>query len=253
VAAAATPGHAQPLEIAAPPLPLTVAEEGTALFGVGVKGTAPFEYLWFFNGQPLAGATADSLTLAQVQLSQAGDYSVRVRAGAEEAVSAAARLTVLPLPAIAGQPQDVRVPVGGTVVLRVIAQGTGAVSYQWQFDGRDLAGEVRDTLSLANAQPGQSGGYRVVVTDTVGTRASRTAQVTVGEGPVFLSIEVQAAGVLLSWAESPTAWTLEEAADLAAPQSWAPSSAAPVSNAGRWQALLPLSSPTHRYFRLRSP
>ena len=69
------------------PLPLrcpqiTVVTEGrdTAV-GVLVKGTAPFSYVWYKNNVPLNGFDSASLSLRNIQLSQAGVYSVIVANG----------------------------------------------------------------------------------------------------------------------------------------------------------------------------
>jgi hypothetical protein len=49
------------------------------VFNVGVTGTPPFTYQWFFNGTNLLdGATSATLTLTNVAATQAGTYSVSV-------------------------------------------------------------------------------------------------------------------------------------------------------------------------------
>ena len=53
-------------------------------------------YQWRFNSRPIPGATAASLTLSNVQLEQAGDYSVEVRNQFGTVVTPDARLTVVP-------------------------------------------------------------------------------------------------------------------------------------------------------------
>jgi len=51
---------------------------GAALFSVTVIGTTPLAYQWNFNGTNIDGATNSSLTLASVQLTNAGNYAVLV-------------------------------------------------------------------------------------------------------------------------------------------------------------------------------
>lgn len=48
------------------------------LLEVGASGSLPLAYQWFFNGQSIEAATSDRLFLANVQATQAGNYSVRV-------------------------------------------------------------------------------------------------------------------------------------------------------------------------------
>jgi hypothetical protein len=61
---------------------------------VGVEGTPPLAYQWRFDGAPISGATAATLTLPNVQLSQAGAYSVVITNAAGLAASAKAILSV---------------------------------------------------------------------------------------------------------------------------------------------------------------
>jgi hypothetical protein len=69
---------------------------------------------------------------------------------------------------------------------------------------------------------------------------------------IALAIESQSTQVRISWPDSNQSWKLEEAEALDSPSTWLPSSVAPVLEAGRWQAVVPLSS-TNKYFRLRRP
>ncbi|GAB4025400.1 hypothetical protein GCM10028773_50800 [Spirosoma koreense] len=56
----------------------TVAVGATVTASVSVSGTAPFSYQWYHNSlaNAVAGQTSATLTLSNVQLSQAGNYSV---------------------------------------------------------------------------------------------------------------------------------------------------------------------------------
>ena len=67
---------------------------GSASFSVAVGGTPPLSYQWSFGGSALDGATNASLTLTNVQLSQAGDYSVVITNVAGTASSSNATLSV---------------------------------------------------------------------------------------------------------------------------------------------------------------
>jgi endonuclease/exonuclease/phosphatase family metal-dependent hydrolase len=67
----------------------------TATFSVAATGTPPLNYQWFFSGTNIAGATANPFTLANVQLTNAGNYSVVITNIAGSVTSSAASLTVL--------------------------------------------------------------------------------------------------------------------------------------------------------------
>ncbi|HQL79366.1 MAG TPA: immunoglobulin domain-containing protein, partial [Verrucomicrobiota bacterium] len=106
-----------PPTITTEPLSQTVTQGTSATFTVAASGTTPFTYQWRFNGDNLSGATASSYTRANVQLSDAGSYSVVVANSAGSATSANAVLTVTvpPVPpAITTQPQGQAVVLGET-------------------------------------------------------------------------------------------------------------------------------------------
>src|SRR5206468_1310107 len=78
----------------------TVVVGSNATFSVTAGGTPPLAYQWNFNGTNIAGATNASLTLANVQMANAGNYSVSVSNSVDEVVSSNALLTVVFAPAI---------------------------------------------------------------------------------------------------------------------------------------------------------
>ena len=88
------PRHAP--NILSPPSAQTAAAGGTVTFRVSAAGVGRLGYQWRFNSRPIPGATAASLTLSNVQLEQAGDYSVEVRNQFGTVVTPDARLTVVP-------------------------------------------------------------------------------------------------------------------------------------------------------------
>jgi hypothetical protein len=69
---------AEPPFIVSQPEDQMVTENHTAVLSVVAGGTPDLHYQWRFNGTNIAGATAASLTLTNVHLSNAGLYSVRV-------------------------------------------------------------------------------------------------------------------------------------------------------------------------------
>jgi len=50
----------------------------SAAFSVAANGTAPFSYQWQYNSTAIAGATGATLTIDNVQSSDAGTYAVVV-------------------------------------------------------------------------------------------------------------------------------------------------------------------------------
>jgi hypothetical protein len=165
--------------VSAGPQNQTAVEESSAAFTATILGVQPMFFQWLFNGQALAGATNQTLTLTNLGFSQAGNYALFAMNRGGSVVSDAASLTVLPLPVITSQPVSTNVLVGAPATFRVTATGSGALSYQWQFNWANLPGATNSTLTLTNLQLGQSGEYRVLITDTIGTRTSREASLGV--------------------------------------------------------------------------
>jgi pectate lyase len=69
---------------------------GTAVFNAVAAGTSPITYQWNRNGTPIAGATSSTLTLTNVQSTNAGSYTLTASNSVGGATSSAATLTVTP-------------------------------------------------------------------------------------------------------------------------------------------------------------
>ena len=96
-------------------------------------------------------------------------------------------------PAILLQPQSQSVTngVSVSVTFTASASGTAPLTYQWQFNGTDLTGATGPTLILNNVSPASGGGYRLRVTNSVGSVFSATATLTVLSAPVISDIPDQ--------------------------------------------------------------
>ncbi len=188
-----------PLTITSWPSNETVVRGGTVNFQVSAQGAPPPSYQWFYDGAPIAGATANVLTLANAQPGQAGSYSVLV-ANLSGSASGVASLTVVnpppgtTLPVITAQPADQTVVAGALVSVtgtnevitpatnvsfQVTAAADSPLTYQWLFDGALLSGATSNALTITNVQLGQVGNYEVVVSDQVGSVISSVATLSV--------------------------------------------------------------------------
>jgi hypothetical protein len=161
------------------PEPQAACAGGVATFSVTANGTAPLEYQWRRDGQPIAGATERSLTVDPVVSSAAGDYDVLVSNPCGATASGAARLTVDAGPIITGQPQSQSVCEGDAVTFTVTAEGTDPLVYQWRKDGEPIDEATGPTFAIAAARLADAGDYEAAVLNACGTVTSETAVLTV--------------------------------------------------------------------------
>ncbi|MDI1248116.1 MAG: alpha-amylase family glycosyl hydrolase [Lacunisphaera sp.] len=84
------------------------------------------------------------------------------------------------VPVITAAPTPVDARVDQPVTLRVTAEGTGPLEYQWLRNGEEVAGATAATLTFP-AAPATAGSYRVLVRNLAGTTIS--AECTVALAP----------------------------------------------------------------------
>lgn len=96
---------------------------------------------------------------------------------------ASVTMTNLP-PGITTQPVNPGTLNQGTsLTLFVAATGTLPLSYQWLFNGTNLAGQTATNLFFASLQTSNSGTYSVLVTNTLGSITSSVVSLTVAAKP----------------------------------------------------------------------
>ena len=78
-------------------------------------------------------------------------------------------------PAITAQPQNEAANESGFALFTVVASGSPAPGYQWQFNGTNLPGATGSTLWLTNLTTNQAGNYSVAVTNLAGATNSSAA------------------------------------------------------------------------------
>ena len=165
--------------ITASPLDRIAPTNGNASFSVSVCGTPPFTYQWLFTNSPLPGATNATLTLFNLTLGDAGPYRVVVSNNGGAITSAVATLVVQLPPTISTQPQPVTAVRDLSASFSVMAGGTPPLTYQWRFNGNNLAGATNTTLLLPGLLTNQAGLYSVLVQNTAGSTLSAAAQLTI--------------------------------------------------------------------------
>ncbi|MCC7406027.1 MAG: immunoglobulin domain-containing protein [Bdellovibrionales bacterium] len=92
------------------------------------------------------------------------------------------------------QPEGDVVIHDGTIVLAARAFGNPAVSYQWQKDGVNIPGATLRSYYKFNSRVGDSGSYRVIATNDMGSVASQAVAVIVSAPLTAPTIQVQPVG-----------------------------------------------------------
>ncbi len=160
-----------------------VTPGGTATFTVTAGGSEPLSYQWFYNtNTPVANANDSTLTITNVQLTNAGTYSVTVSnlAGGIASSNAVLAINTNPVaPVFVSQPASQVVLAGGTASFTALAAGTAPISYQWSKDSTPIPGATSSTLTLTNVQSADEGSYTVTASNSVSTATSSAAVLTV--------------------------------------------------------------------------
>jgi Ig-like domain-containing protein/beta-propeller repeat-containing protein len=110
----------------------TVAVGANTTLSVTPNGTPPFSYQWRLNGTNLVGQTGASLTLTNLALSQAGNYSVVVSNPAGTNISSTITLTL------------------DTLNLYPVLTIGGPVGSHYRIDYADALGDTNNWIALTN-------------------------------------------------------------------------------------------------------
>ncbi len=149
-------------------------------------GAPPLSYQWQANGTNLDGAVGPTLTLPDVQFSDAGLYSVVVNnaLGVSTGEVATVEVDLPPVPpAITRDPESQTVVAGTNVLFSVEVTGHPLPTFQWQFSGTNLAGATRSNYAVPYVLPAHAGPYRVIASNSSGAATSAVATLTVDLPP----------------------------------------------------------------------
>jgi hypothetical protein len=138
--------------------------------------------------------------------------------------------------------------------LRVLAEGSPTLSYQWHFNGAPIAGATLPQLRFASVQASNAGSYTVTVTNEFGSVTSTAATLTVT--PPSLALDI-APAVIISWpvvAEGVdiAQWILDRGASVDGPWNPATPVVRTIAN-DRVHFAVPVERADNVLFRLRRP
>jgi hypothetical protein len=237
-----------PPVITAQPTNQTVIVGQAATLSVGATGAQPLNYQWFFGSNSIVGQTNSALVLNDVQLTNAGIYSVTVTNSYGSTISSNAILTALAPATIITQPTNRTVYVGGTASFGVAASGTLPLGYQWNFNQTNIANATNTMLVLTNVQLNQAGIYTVLVTNRVNSILSSNAVLAVNLPP---ALGASAAGntLYIFWPASAPGFELETAPSLS-PPNWVTVSNPPIQIGDEYLQSIPMTG-TNQFYRLQ--
>ena len=177
------------------PLSQTVPVGTTnATFSVVGAGSSTLSYQWRFNGADINGASGTNYNIAIVSTNNAGNYTVVITNSYGSVTSSVAVLVVEYPPYITAQPASQTVNFSETVLFSVQAAGLPAPSFQWSFNGTNIASATNSTFTLQQAKQKDLGLYSVFVSNLIGTATSDSAVLSMHP---FLSSPF--AGVIAVW------------------------------------------------------
>jgi len=121
-----------------------------------------------------------ALTLNNVGVANAGNYTVVIANAYGSVTSAPASLIVYVPTVIQTQPASQTVPAGTSPVLSVTATGTLPLDYSWYLAGTNLVQtSTNNTLRLSDVAMNEAGSYTVVITNSFLSVTSQVATLTV--------------------------------------------------------------------------
>jgi hypothetical protein len=148
------------------------------LLSVAALSSVPVEYQWRKNGLDIDGATASSLSLANIGAGDAASYDVVVTNAAGSVTSSAALLTVNLPPAITTQPLALSASGGASASFSVVATGAG-LAYQWRKNGVTVFGATSSSFTISSVTIADEASYDVVITNAGGSVTSSAATLAV--------------------------------------------------------------------------
>ena len=144
---------------------------------------------WFIDGLKIATVSGSSITSSNVFVGYWDPYtSVSDNTNLSFGLIDNLRVEVpVVAPTISAQPQNLTVNQGANATFAVTATGTPTPSYQWRFNGTNIAGATASSYTQTNVVGSDAGSYSVVVTNVGGSVTSSNAVLAVNVPPTITS------------------------------------------------------------------
>jgi Tol biopolymer transport system component len=140
---------------------------------------------WTDVGEGTGATSTNYTTSARMPSHNGQQYRMVATNALGTAASASVILSVSDIdvaPTITTQPASISVVNGNDAVFAVVAHGTEALSFQWRFNGANIAGANSPVLRLSGVTGANAGSYSIAVSNTAGNATSHAAALTVTDG-----------------------------------------------------------------------
>jgi len=149
-------------------------------------GSYPLQFQWFQDGSLISGATNRWLELANVQMTNAGAYTLVVSNVAGTVTNAAISLTVLATPYfLTPMPTQRNAVIGTPLCLPVAVAGAQPFTFQWQLNGNDfgdggrISGATSSTVCFNPTAYEDSGVLNLIANNSYGSFTGLVANVVI--------------------------------------------------------------------------
>ena len=162
------------LAITTQPLSRTVPAGTNVALTVAALGTDPRTYQWYTNSTLVAGATATSFTLTNVQAGTITVYATATDATNTVTSSNAVVTATNSAVKFITQPASVATGSGIAVTFSTTTYGDDPRSYQWNLNGSPISGATNTSYTVSNPQLSDSGSLYSVVAVNVSSGVTNT-------------------------------------------------------------------------------
>lgn len=170
------------LAITKQPISQMLVTGQTLNLSVDVSSNENVQVLWQRNGSILPQFSGTRLDIAAVSESDAGNYRAIVTDGLSLQYSDFASVYVSPQASALSfleQPQSMTLMTGQTARFSAKALGSGYITYQWYKNGKALANQYSQQLTISSVDALSEGTYAVRASNSQGSVVSASARLSV--------------------------------------------------------------------------
>ena len=151
-----------------------IAGNDTHFFVNTYAAPTPVIYWYDDNSNLLQSGLSTVLTLTNVQLADAGTYTV-VSSNSAGLVASNFVINVVVTPSISSQPTNLLLHVGDSANFSITASGVPDPTYQWYKNGNPISGATDTNYSVGSVSLSDIGTYSVMVSNAAGSASSAGA------------------------------------------------------------------------------